>query len=42
MKKIILIWITLAAIHLHTNAQNRISAGAGYHFSKSHEGADQI
>ncbi len=31
MKKIILIWIALAAIHFHTTAQTRISAGAGYY-----------
>jgi len=34
MKKIILLWITLAAIHLHINAQTRISAGAGYYGEK--------
>ena len=31
MKKIIFIWIALVAIHIHTNAQTRISAGAGYY-----------
>jgi hypothetical protein len=31
MKKLILIWIALAAIHLHIKAQTRISAGAGYY-----------
>jgi hypothetical protein len=30
MKKQILIWVALVAIHLHTNAQSRISAGMGY------------
>ena len=31
MKKLFLIWIALAAILLHTKAQTRISAGAGYY-----------
>ena len=31
MKKIILIWVALVAIHFQTNAQTRISAGAGYY-----------
>lgn len=31
MKKLFLIWIALSAIHLHTYAQTRVSAGAGYY-----------
>lgn len=31
MKKIVLIWVALVAIHMISNAQTRISAGAGYY-----------